>query len=744
MSAPVILIEASPRRTSDGVGETVRLAGGGGQAPYRYDGEDWRAGVAGLPTIITALNFEGNDLGTGSVPQALELRWTPSSAADLAVHAAYYWTDADISVRVGPEGALPPVILTGRVLDVSVEAGTLRIQLADPAADLKRPVLTERFAGTGGLEGPVEWEGLIRRRAWGRVYNLQGQPIDTANNIYCFGDPLRQWSAIDDVRDKGAAAAELDVLGWQGSAAATFTALQAAEAPQGGGVACPTIACIKWWTEPAGDLTADIRGETAGGYVETAPEIAQRIVSARSGPAFATGTVSAAATARPGVAGWLVDDETTTIAAVLDAILGGVSLLWVLNATGEIVIRQWAWGASQAVAVSHDVARRTVHKPVSARRIGYRKNAHVMSRGDIAAIVFVSEITFEDGTTLEQLLEAQLTAIEAAATLASGKSTIWYQSSPPTAAESVGNDRWVDTDDGNYEYRRVAGSGALQIGGNRIILDGGAILLPWTMSPDQRIAQALTDAAGAQATADGKVITFNQEAEPVAEGLGDLWYQPSTKVLRRWSGTGWVEVSSLGAPAGTVVGNTAAETVEGGAQAANNGVNSDGTIKDDKVGTSAVVAGSLTGTTIVTGSGSSTSFSAIHELSAVTVGSLPSGLTGIKLTGYGQLKYLSGATAGYPTLRIYRITAANAAAYFASGSGSARNPATYGTVVGKNMTLPNWSNVDMGGMLQHSVTSPAAGDVYVIAADVVAHPPGGAGPWSYNWAGEMVIDYYKR
>ena len=49
--------------------------------------------------------------------------------------------------------------------------------LADPATSLKKPLLTARFAGTGGLEGPAEWDGQIRRRVWGRVWNLSGDPL---------------------------------------------------------------------------------------------------------------------------------------------------------------------------------------------------------------------------------------------------------------------------------------------------------------------------------------------------------------------------------------------------------------------------------------------------------------------------------------------------------------------------------------------------------------------------------------
>lgn len=398
MTAPVILIEASPRRVSDAAVQTVRLAGCGGVLPYYYDGVHYKAGVIGLPTIVTALDYRGDDLGTGAVPQALEIGWAAATPADAAAYAAYYWRGASITVRVGPEGTSPPAILTGKVLEASASGGVLRIAMADPAADLQRPVLVNRFDGSGGIEGPVAWGGRIKPRAWGRVYNVEGEPLDPANNIYCFGDPAYQWQSIDAVRDKGAPAASLTSVAWQGSVAATFAALQAAVAPQGGGVKCPSIACVKWWTQPAGALTADIKGEIGSGYVETAPEIAARIVAARTGPAFAAGTVAAAAALRPGAAGYLADSESVTIAEVLDYLLGSVSLLWVLEAAGTIRIRPWAWGASVASAVSHDVSRRDVFAPVKTRRIGYQRNAHVMGRGDIAAAVLSGDLRGEWAT----------------------------------------------------------------------------------------------------------------------------------------------------------------------------------------------------------------------------------------------------------------------------------------------------------------------------------------------------------
>jgi hypothetical protein len=91
MVARVILIDVSPRNAATGAAVTLRLAGGGADAPYYYGGNHYRAGVTGLPGFQCSINFDGDDFGTGGVPQAAEIAWQPSTKADLAAMAGYFW-----------------------------------------------------------------------------------------------------------------------------------------------------------------------------------------------------------------------------------------------------------------------------------------------------------------------------------------------------------------------------------------------------------------------------------------------------------------------------------------------------------------------------------------------------------------------------------------------------------------------------------------------------------------------------
>ena len=110
-----------------------------------------------------------------------------------------------------------------------------------------------------------------------------------------------------------------------------------------------------------------------------------------------------------------------------------------------------------------------------------------------------------------------LAALDAtAASDLDGKTVTFYQNSAPTG---TANDLWFDTNDGNKLYRHNG--------------------TDWVVVQDQAIIDAAELATTAQATADGKVVTFYGTSAPTAEGVGDLWYNEFTRELRRWNGTEW-------------------------------------------------------------------------------------------------------------------------------------------------------------------------------------------------------------
>jgi hypothetical protein len=142
--------------------------------------------------------------------------------------------------------------------------------------------------------------------------------------------------------------------------------------------------------------------------------------------------------------------------------------------------------------------------------------APVVARTPVVYDPLLNMITQGDDAAINLAEQAIADAANAQST-ADGKIESFFQNEMP-AAGALG-DFWIDTDDGNKLYRHN-GTTFIEV-------------------QDDAISQAILDAAGAQATADGKVTTFYQTSAPTAEGLGDLWYDTDAGLLYRWDGTNW-------------------------------------------------------------------------------------------------------------------------------------------------------------------------------------------------------------
>jgi hypothetical protein len=457
----VVWVTASPRVAATGAVQVVRLAGGGDVAPYLRDGVHYRAGIMRSPRFRAELGFDENGWTGGTVPQTGALVFRPGQADLVDQLAALFWIDAPIAVEVGPEGGPFAAVLNGTIASAAMVDGALVLELADLSKALDKPVVTARFAGTGGAEGGAEAAGRVKRRSWGRVFNVEGRVFDKAYNLYEFGDPNFPIQQTDVVRDKGRAAAPAcALLGWQGSIDATIAALRASVPAQGSGVVAPSIGgLVKWWTQPAGPLTADLRGEIGAGYVETAPEIAARISAAAGGPGFANAGTMAAL--RAGVAGLHVGDDAETTAQALDRLLLGVSLLWILEPTGTIRLREWSFAAPAGSLVARSAQRRRSFAPVRTRRVGYQRSHRLHNDGEIVSVQLVGDISGLAPIATDPGAKDKLDGVAAGATRNPG--TV----SPDEPTGAVDGHLWVDTS-GVFAVFKLRAGGAWTTGANAL------------------------------------------------------------------------------------------------------------------------------------------------------------------------------------------------------------------------------------------------------------------------------------
>lgn len=88
----------------------------------------------------------------------------------------------------------------------------------------------------------------------------------------------------------------------------------------------------------------------------------------------------------------------------------------------------------------------------------------------------------------------------------------------------------------------------------------------WTSVQDALAPQAISDAAAAQATANGKATVYYQASAPVltASDVGDLWVDTdSGNRVATWNGTAWISVSNADALNALAAAATAQSTADG-------------------------------------------------------------------------------------------------------------------------------------------------------------------------------------
>lgn len=393
--SPVIWIEASPRNPATALPVAVLLAGGGKDRAYRHpvDGRQFRAGVVRRPLFSARLGFDEKGWTGTTRPQTSTIGFSTADPALRASLAGLVWKDAPVTVSIGAEGAVPITALLGKVQDAEFTRAGLSLTIVDLSERLERPIITAQFAGSGGIEGPVEAKGRVKRRSWGYVFNVEGRLIDAANSVYEFGDPAFPLTSWATLRDKGREGS-FTTLAWQGSIAATLAALAASSPARGGGVVAPSIACAKWWTQPAGPLTADFIGTAGTGGSMQAAAIGDAISQVAGGPAFAG--LAAANALRPGLSGIHVAGLNESYAQAIDRLLLGVSLLWLPRPDGSVVVREWAFNPAAPVVKGIFKGRSRTFPPHGKRRVGFQRNERIHNDSEIAGIL-LEELT--DGDT---------------------------------------------------------------------------------------------------------------------------------------------------------------------------------------------------------------------------------------------------------------------------------------------------------------------------------------------------------
>jgi hypothetical protein len=322
------------------------------------------------------------------------------------------------------------------------------------------------------------FEVVARRFTLGGAIRLTLR--ETASSIYAFGTSFGTTDAAPNTSLPNP---------WVVPTIGTITASSGAAVLPDGSVIARVVLT---WPEVADS------GVTSGGYVELAYR-----------------------DAAVGSAEWQIVRADTYTGHTVVGLRGGRAYLFRARAVNGVGVRgRWS------LHTAHEVWRArppAIYRQTSAPTVDVR-DGDVWFDSDAGNAQYLrvagSWVSVQDAGIAQALSDAA-----AAQATADGKiDTFWQASAPGTASEG---DLWFDTDDSFKQYRRTSGA--------------------WVLAADTRIGQAITAASDAQATADGKVVTFVQTSAPTAEAVGDLWLDSDDGFkMYRWSGSAWVSVRDSG------------------------------------------------------------------------------------------------------------------------------------------------------------------------------------------------------
>lgn len=576
------------------------------------NGVKWWPGILRKPVLAMKL-FDGDFSSPVSSGQA---------ALDLSVDALekmnanarrFIWAGATITIWAGSSGdAWPWVkVFSGRADAFKAQGNQLSLTAEVDAEPFAAQVLSLTYAGTGGAEGDADIKGKPKPWAFGAPRNVEPVLIDSVNSVFQVS-AYGAIKAVETLYERGAA------FSASFGDYSTYANLVAANIPAGRWATCLNSGLIRLGAPPYGVITADIQGDYQGSTWRRLPgAIIQRIcsqlgISSSRLNLTSLNALDSFAASLPG--GGNISLYLTSQADVMDLarqIALGFNAQAGVSWIGNLFISRVEVGSPVATldAQQHRLPRvvesveTDVSPPYSKIQMGGERSwrvhnfdeiafqAELIDRGEYSASTVYREgniVSLTDGsrwvfvgvTPVANSLPSdananwsrmtsavQQAAIDALSVLvadaqatADAKRTVFYQASAPTAAESEENDLWINSADGNRLYRRVAGAGTIEIGGAEVTIGGQPIELPWTLADDQRIGQAILDAAGAQATADGKVESFTMfsatEPEPVGTGIGDLLCRLYLNPIQidRWDGDSWEPVATYGATAAQAAG----------------------------------------------------------------------------------------------------------------------------------------------------------------------------------------------
>ncbi len=268
-----------------------------------------------------------------------------------SIQRTYLVDGQDVVVKYGPMGGTyADFAVVGRMVGEAwtVDRTRARLLLRDRRYALKKPLQTILYAGTGGIEGPVDLAGRPKPMWFGIRRNV---PVPfLGNDIYQMH--YRRMQRVLKVRGRGA------IVTNSGLTAPDFIGLQNLSVPAGTYAVSISDAgsFLKLGTTETGQVTVDAEGDAAPDYVRSTRDIADRIIRSIAGVAdeyVDIGSLDQAALSDDAVGAYFGPDRNWTFEEALDVVIGGAGGLWGHSRTGAL--RVWRLSPPESAGTVADL-----------------------------------------------------------------------------------------------------------------------------------------------------------------------------------------------------------------------------------------------------------------------------------------------------------------------------------------------------------------------------------------------------
>lgn len=352
-------------------------------------GGDTPAHTSYLPLVNNPFQFDVSILNgrefRGGLPSFGAVR-IKAGNGDMDALGSYFWSGRDATVYAGGKDfarADYEAIFRGKVRDIEYDEGEIIINISDKSGVLETAFDQKLYTGTGGTEGGDDIKGDVKPLCYGQVKNVPLKLVNAGLNIYQVHDG--EIEEVTAVYDRGVSlSSEGDV--------ADITATSVT----GGSFKTQlTGGYIRLGGNPDGAVTADVKGDSTGSYIDKTGAIISRLVSTKMAENnfgsndIDQGALNALDLALPNVVGIFIN-ERTQLTQVLNELTIPLNLFWYFTREGALSAGIVQSPSAPVLSIEENTiiddsfSCLRVIPPAWRISVGYQKNWSVQSLDTIA------------------------------------------------------------------------------------------------------------------------------------------------------------------------------------------------------------------------------------------------------------------------------------------------------------------------------------------------------------------------